>query len=169
MRVQRHKTGSVRLDKRRGVWGYLWCEAGKRRSKAIGSKAEFPTKAAAWREVERRNLVCSDLVCSEPPKPTVTVRALVDSYRTEKMPRRYSTRRSYDAWLRLYVLPHWGDCAITELQSRPVELWLNLLDLAPRSKTSIRGMLNLLWDYAMWRGDAPTTRNPMNLVTIPGA
>jgi integrase len=164
MRVQRHKTGSVRLDKRRGIWGYLWYEAGKRRSKAIGSKAEFSTKAAAWSEVERLKLARC-----EPPRSTLTVRTLVDAYRTEKMPRRYSTRRSYDVWLRLYVLPHWGDCAITELQPRPVELWLNSLDLAPRSKTSIRGLLNLLWDYSMWRGDVPTTRNPMSLVTIPSA
>jgi len=30
-------------------------------------------------------------------------------------------------------------------------------------------MLSILWDYAMWRGDVPIQRNPMELVTIKGA
>jgi integrase len=30
-------------------------------------------------------------------------------------------------------------------------------------------MLSVLWDYAMWRGDVPTERNPMELVAIKGA
>src|SRR6266849_9742138 len=30
-------------------------------------------------------------------------------------------------------------------------------------------MLSILWDYAMWRGDVPTQRNPMELVRIKGA
>jgi integrase len=85
------------------------------------------------------------------------------------MPRRYSTRRSYDVWLRLYVLPRWGESPITDLQARPVELWIQSLDLAPRSLTAIRGMLRTLWEFAMWRGDVPTQRNPMELVTIKGA
>src|SRR5437868_254970 len=54
----------------------------------------------------------------------------------------------------------------TELQARPVELWLQTLDLAPRSKGAVRFMIAL---HAMWRGAVPTTRNPMSLVTIPGA
>jgi integrase len=84
------------------------------------------------------------------------------------MPRRYSTRRGYEVWLRLYILPRWGECSIAGLQARPVEMWLLSLELAPRSKSSIRGLLNILWDYAMWRGDVPTQRNPIQLVTIRG-
>jgi hypothetical protein len=32
MRAPRHKFGSVRFDKRRKTWNYLWYEDGKRRS-----------------------------------------------------------------------------------------------------------------------------------------
>ena len=39
----------------------------------------------------------------------------------------------------------------------------------PKSKAHIRGLLSVLWDYAMWRGDVPTQRNPMALVTVKGA
>jgi integrase len=50
-----------------------------------------------------------------------------------------------------------------------VELWLESLLLAPKSRVHIRGTLSILWDFAMWRGDVPTQRNPMELVTIKGA
>jgi integrase len=33
----------------------------------------------------------------------------------------------------------------------------------------IRGLLHALWDYAMWRRDVPTTRNPMDLVKVKDA
>ena len=50
-----------------------------------------------------------------------------------------------------------------------MELWLESLTLAPKSKVHIRGTISILWDFAMWRGDVPTQRNPMELVTIKGA
>jgi integrase len=85
------------------------------------------------------------------------------------MPKRTDTRRSYEVWLRNHILPRWGDCPLTDLQARPVELWLGFLALSPKSKAHIRGLLSVLWDYAMWRGDVPTQRNPMELVTVKGA
>jgi hypothetical protein len=51
MRTQRHATGCVRFDKRRGTWNYLFYDHGKRRSKRIGTKKDYPTKAAAWKAV----------------------------------------------------------------------------------------------------------------------
>jgi hypothetical protein len=56
MRVQQHTTGSVRFDKRRKTWNYLWYDGATRRSKLIGTKHEFPTKAAAWKEASRLDL-----------------------------------------------------------------------------------------------------------------
>ena len=85
------------------------------------------------------------------------------------MPQRYSTRRSYDAWLKNHVIPKWGECEITDVQARPAELWLESLELTPRSRAAVRGLLRILWEFAMWRGDLPTQRNPMELVTIKGA
>ena len=85
------------------------------------------------------------------------------------MPKRTDTRRLYEVWLRNHILPRWGECSLTELQARPVELWLGSLALSPKSKAHIRGLLSVVWDYAMWRGDVPTQRNPMELVTVKGA
>jgi len=55
------------------------------------------------------------------------------------------------------------------VQPRVVELWLHSLELAPKSKVHIRGLLHTLWDYAMWREDVTTQRNPMELVAVKNA
>lgn len=74
-----------------------------------------------------------------------------------------------DAWINNPILPRWRDSSGTDLQARPVALWLQSLALAPKSKVHVRGLLHVLWDFAMWRGDVPTQRNPMEPVTIKGA
>jgi integrase len=166
MKRQRQKFGSVVLDKRINTWNFIWWEDGKRRSKVIGSRRDFPTKTSAWKVATscvppRKNQV--------QPNPTLTVAELVNLYRVEKMPQRFSTSRGYDAWFTNHIVPKWGNCQITELQARPVERWLLALVLAPKSKVHIRGLIRALWEYAMWRADVPTQRNPMELVTIKGA
>lgn len=160
MRAQRRAIGCVRYDKRRGTWNYLFYDHGKRRSQRIGTKKEFPTKAAAWKAVTPE----------EKPQPSApTVAVLVEQYRVEKMPARFSTRRGYNAWFKNHVVPKWGHCELTAVQPRPVELWLQSLTLAPKSRAHIRGLLSILWDFAAWRGDVPMQRNPMELVTVKGA
>ena len=88
----------------------------------------------------------------------------------ERMPTRTDTKRSYEVWITNYVIPKWGNCPITDLRPRPVELWLASLSLAPKSKTHIRGVLRNLWDFAAWSGVVPRGEgNPMELVRIKGA
>jgi integrase len=160
------------LDKRINVWNFFWWADGKRHSKKVGTLADLPTKRDAWRAAKPLR---DALESKQPPVTTCgtqkvpTVNTLVEQYRAEKMPDRASTRRGYEAWLDNHILPRWGVCSITELQARPVEMWLQRLELAPKSKLHIRGMLSILWDYAMWRGDIPTSRNPMELVSIRAA
>ena len=165
-RAARHKTGSVVFDKRRKTWNYLWWEDGKRRSRLIGTARQHRTKASAWVAAEAlpASEVKVETISSEP-----TVNMLVQQYRTEKMPKRVDTRRSYEVWLKNHILPKWGIRLLSDLQARPVELWLESLELAPKSKAHIRGLLSALWDFAVWRGDMPMQRNPMELVTVRGA
>src|SRR6266403_5953729 len=154
-RAARHKVGSVVFDKRRKTWNFLQWVGNKRRSKVIGTLQEFPTKSAACRAAESLRHLPEKPAAEKP----AIVRTLVEQYRAEKMPQRYSTRRSYDVWLRNHIVPKWGDCALRDIQARPVELWLHTLELSPRSKSSIRGMLRMVWDFAMWCGHVPTQRN----------
>jgi integrase len=160
----RIRTGSVVRDSRDKTYQFFWWEDGKRKSKVLG---RFPTKAAAWKAAKplRDALEAKPQHTSGAP----TVITLVEQYRAEKMPTRHDTRGGYESWLRVYILPKWGESSITDLQARPVELWLDSLTLAPKSKVHIRGILNALWNYAMWKQDVPMQVNPISLVTVKGA
>jgi integrase len=166
--MQRHRSGSIALDKRIRTWHFFWWENGARRSKRIGTLSQYPTKASAWRAAKRlRDAVETQTQVSASTTPILNT--LVEQYRQEKMPERFSTQHGYNAWLNNHIIPKWGEGEITDVQARPVELWLHSLTLAPKSRVAIRGLLGILWDFAMWRGDVPTQRNPMELVTIKGA
>src|SRR5215469_12673616 len=164
MRLQRHASGSVRYDKRRKTWNYLWYDGAMRRSKRIGTKQELPTKAAAWKEVERLEL-----------QPTAvapigdTVSNVVARYEVERMPSRHSTARVYRSFLRNHVLPKWGNARIDDIQPRPVELWLRELPLSPKSKTHVRSLMFGIAEFAMWAGVLKIGRNPISLVKNAGA
>ena len=166
MKRARAKQGSVVLDKRIKTWNFFWWEDGKRHSKAVGSLRDLPTKAAAWKAAKPlRDAVEERGGASGAP----SVNDLAVRYRKEKMPVRIDTRRAYEVWLSNHILPRWGRCLLSDVQARPVELWLASLTLAPKSKAHIRGLLHALWDYAMWRGEVATQRNPMELVKVKGA
>src|SRR5580700_3475046 len=163
MRVQRHAHGSVRFDKRRKTWNYLWYDSGKRRSKLIGTRQEFPTKAAAWKEVERRE------VGQPKTQNGDTARSVIARYKAERMPSRHSTARVYRSFLNNHILPKWGDTQIQAVRPRPVELWLRELALSPKSKTHVRSLMHGLVEFAMWAGLLDISRNPISLVQNAGA
>jgi integrase len=155
----------VVLDKRSNVWNFYWYENGKQRSKVLG---RFKTKASAWRAakplrdaVENQKPITAQLI--------PTVGTIMEQYRTERMPQRTDTNRTYGSWIDVHILPQWGNNPITDLQARPVEQWLESLELAPKSKTHIRGILNSLWNYAMWSEAIPVQPNPISLVRIKDA
>jgi integrase len=164
MRVQRRKTGSVRYDKRRKTWNYLWYDGPVRRSRRIGTKQEFPTKAAAWKGVESLE------ICPKSQEATgETVHTVTARYEAERMPSRPSTARVYRCFLKNHVLPKWGDTLIQDVQPRPVELWLRELPLSPKSKTHVRSLMHGLVEFAMWAGMLDISRNPVSLVRNIGA
>jgi integrase len=146
------------------TWNFLWVEMGRRKSRKLGTLSELPTRSEALKKAEivRREL---RLVAT---RAVLTVRELVEQYRLERMPTRNDTRRAYEVWLKNHILPRWGNSSLTDLQARPIELWIHSLPLAPKSKVHVRGVISILWDYAMWRGDVPPQRNPMELVSIKG-
>ncbi len=165
MRVQRHKTGSVRFDKRRGTWNFLWYDGPTRRSKRIGTKQEYPNKAAAWKAVEHLEIIKPE----EEKKGGDTVRSVIARYEAERMPTRHSTARVYRSFLNNHIMPKWGDEPIQAIQPRPVELWLRELPLAPKSKTHVRSLMHGLMEFAMWSGLMEISRNPISLVQNKGA
>jgi integrase len=164
-RAARFKTGSVVFDKRRKTWNYLWWEQGKRRSRLIGTLQQYPTKGSAWRTAQSLQPTAVTPIV----ETGMTVRAVAARYEAERFPTRHDTARTYRSWLRKHILPKWGDHLVSEIQPRPVELWLRSLPLSPKSKAHVRNMMYMLLDFAMWAGVIELARNPMELVVVKGA
>ena len=164
MRNQRHTTGSVRFDKRRKTWNYLWYDGATRRSKRIGTKQDYPTKAAAWKEVERLAVKPAQAKANGD-----TVSEVLAKYEKERLPSRRSTARVYRSFLHNHIIPKWGETPVKAVQPRPVELWLRELPLSPKSKTHVRSLMHGLVEFAMWSGVLEVSRNPISLVQNKGA
>jgi integrase len=161
-----YQCGSISLDRRRQIWYFRWREDGIRRSTRLGPLSEIRNKAAAKRKAEGEvSRIRSEQLKHEP----VTVNAVVQRYLEEKLPKRFSTRAAYQYNLNNHVIPRWGKVAITDLKPYPVELWLKSLQLAPKTKVHIRGLLRLIIENAMLWEYLPIIRNPMELVNIQGA
>jgi integrase len=162
-RARRHAHGTVRFDKRRKTWNYLWYDAGTRRSKLIGTKQQFPTKSAAWAAVVsiRPQPIAS--------KHGATVNDVITRYQVERMPSRHDTARVYRSFLDNHIRPKWGETLIQNVQPRDVEVWLRELSLSPKSKTHIRSLLHSLVEFAMWARLLDIGRNPISLVRNSGA
>ena len=114
----------VIYSRKRGTWHLKRLADGQSHRRPLGTILELPARADAEKAAEpfRRMLKKSAQVV-----PTVS--ALAKQYITEKMPPRASTSRSLKAWLKNHILPAWGDQPITNLQARPVDLWLRGLQL----------------------------------------
>jgi integrase len=168
-RAPRFKTGSVIFDKRRKTWNYLWWRDGKRYCRQVGTLQQYPTKGAAQRAAQQRFMSPTEKPQPASPSDAHTVKALAARYESERLPSRRSTARVYRSWLNNYVLPQWGDKLVSEVQPRPVELWLRQLALSPKSKTHVRNLLHVLLEFAMWSGVVELARNPIDLVVVKGA
>jgi integrase len=154
------------LSRKRGTWHIKYPgENGKICRKQFGTIRELPTREAAEKAAEPIRRVLNKVARTGIP----IVADLVRQFREEKMSQRHSTRLACDSRFNNHVIPQWGRMEITELQARPVELWLKTLELAPKTRVHLRGLLHQLWDFAMFCGYVALVRNPMELVTIKGA
>ena len=152
------------MDAKSKTWFFRYYINGKRRAERIGTKKEFPTKAQAMQAAEpmRSRL----LVQGEPKLAPLSLATVWQGYAKEKIPERASTKRGYLIWVNNYILPRWGQTPLLEIKARTVELWLAGLNLAPKSRSNIRMMLSVIFEYAMWAELIPVDRNPMELVRV---
>jgi integrase len=162
--VRAWKPRAVR-NEARGTWVFFQVINGKRTTRKLGALKELTQEQADRKAAE---MLRSMKLCSERRAPTV--RSIVEQYREEKMNKlRHSTQRVNELWFKKYVLSRWGSSLITDLQPRPVELWLESLPLAPKTRGYLRELLHRLVDHAMWCGSIPAGTNPISLVTVRGS
>jgi integrase len=152
-------------NRARGTWVCFPMINGKRTTRTLGALNELNQEQANRKAGELlRNL---KLVRR---REVPTVEAVADQYRGEKLPTlRHSSQQAAESFLRCHVLPKWGSTPITELKPREVQLWLESLPLAGKTRGHLRGLLHGLFDFAMWSGAVAVAPNPISLVRVRGA
>lgn len=164
MKRSRYQNGSVQLDRRTNVWYFRWREAGIRKAARLGTLAELPTKARAWRAAEGHRVTAN-------PGPTaqrVSFEAAARLYMAERMPKRYTTSGGYRNNLEKHAIPAWGSVELGAIKPLAVDRWFHALPLAQKTKAHIRSVMRQVFEYAMLCELFEMQRNPMDLVRITG-
>jgi integrase len=175
--MERYQTGA--LERRKTSLGLCWyirfrTEDGERPRFRIGLVADLPTKASARRAADelRRGF---NTPTADKPKPVVLFRHLIEKYEKEEMPERYSTSQGYRSMVRVHILPKWGHLPVAEVRPGAVKEWLLGLHtvprrpghatrpLAPKTRGHIKGLMSVLFRYAMLHDYIPAAVNPMTL------
>jgi integrase len=178
MSQARYQNGSVVLDKKTNTWLFRWREKAKgrviRRSVTIGTKEQFPSKGAARKSPAAEQMRLKINHTQELAKELL-FGTVIERYKREEMPRRFSTRHSYKAYIDNHILPKWRDVEVNKLTPETIQMWLNAKTrkdngqpLSGKTKAHIRALMQILFDRAMFWGYLPIARNPMELVKIKG-
>ena len=160
----RYQYGNLTIRRRKkgpDVWQFRWTENGRPKSVLIGTVEKLPTQADAERAAECQRIKVNAQV-PQRQFHAVTLAALVERYKSEEMPARYSTRVSYLSYLKGYIVPRWGTVALGAVRPLAVEAWFKSLALAPKTKTHIRSLMHVLFQCAR-RWEYVDT-NPIDLV-----
>lgn len=167
-RRQKYQRGSVYLDPKRKVWVYRWKDraTGIRRSEPLGTLAQIPTKAKAWRLAEPFVVRANS---TRRPAPLITFEAAAQRYIAERMPKRFTTCGGYRNNMEKYILPKWGPLDLNVIKSYAIADWFGSLPLAQKTKANVKSVMRQVFEYAEFCEMYQPTRNPMDLVRIEGA
>ena len=95
-----------------------------------------------------------------------TFSEVISRFRYGEMPERYSTCRSYESMLRLWIEPRWGHMRISGIRTPDVEQWLREMNCSPKTRHHRKTLLHVLFECAIrWE---MTDRNPAAGVRLRG-
>jgi integrase len=153
------------------VWQFRWSEKdvqGNRvyRKRVIGTVEQYSNADSARGAVA--GLLSEINSGSLPIRPkSMTVAQLCDHFEQRELARdtawrSYATKKTYNAYLRRWVIPHWGKFELADVKTIHVESWLGCLPLARSSCAKIRNLMSVLFNHAC-RYEL-FDRNPIRLV-----
>ena len=147
--------GSLALVSRKegpAVWQFRWSEKdlhGVRvqRKRVIGRVERYPDEAAARTAMA---ILLAELNSGKAriSSDSITVAQLCDHFEQRELTkdntwRSYSTKKTYQAYLNRWVLPHWRHYELAEVRTIQVESWLRRLPLAKSSCAKIRNLMSV--------------------------
>lgn len=163
----------IRSPRKRGpdVWQFRWADRGplgKRiyRRRVIGTVCQYVDAESARKSVAvlLTEINTNGLKrCALP----MTIAEICNHFiqrelTSDNLWRSYSTKRAYEAYIKRWIVPHWGCLRLSEVRTMEVESWLHRLPLAKSSCAKIRNILSVLFNHAC-RHEL-FDRNPIRLV-----
>jgi integrase len=152
--------GSLALVSRKegpAVWQFRWSEKDLRgarfqRKRVIGTVERYPDEAAAPAATALL-LAEANSGKARISSGSITVAQLCDHFEQRELTkdntwRSYSTKKTYQAYLTRWVLPHWRHYELAEVRTIQVESWLRRLPLAKSSCAKIRNLMSVLFNHA---------------------
>src|SRR6195256_3330819 len=152
--------GSLTLVSRKegpDVWQFRWSEKNVhgyrvQRKRVIGTVERYPNEAAARSAMA---IILAELNSGKTriSSGSITVAQLCDHFEQRELTRdntwrSYSTKKTYQAYLNRWVLPHWRHYELAEVRTIQVESWLRRLPLAKSSCAKIRNLMSVLFNHA---------------------
>jgi len=149
----------IRSGRKRGpdVWQFRWADRGpfgKRiyRRRVIGTVCQFSDAESARKSVAALLTEINTNGIKRCALP-MTIVEVCDHFiqrelTNDNLWRSYSTKRAYKAYIRRWIVPHWGSVRLSEVRTMEVEPWLRRLPLAKSSCAKIRNILSVLFNHA---------------------
>src|SRR5205814_9742917 len=131
----------------------------------VGSADQISNESAARQAVAALQIEINQNMKSI--QPAITIGDLVQHFQQRELRtgfawRTFSTRNTYEGYLRKWILPRWSKHPTGTLKAGEVELWLRSLPLARASCAKIRNLMSMLFNHGM-RYEI-CNRNPIQLV-----
>lgn len=167
------KGSLIRSNRKRGpdVWQFRWAERGPQgkriyRKRVIGTVCQYSDADSARKAVTGLLAEINSNGLRRGSCP-MTVMEVCDHFDQRELAkdnswRSYSTKKTYKAYLKRWIIPHWGTLCLSEVRTIEVESWLRRLPLAKSSCAKIRNLLSVLFNHAC-RHEL-FDRNPIRLV-----
>ena len=169
--ARKYQRGNLTLKTRANgpdVWEFRWRDSsGAQRSKLLGTVEQYPTEDEAQSAADAVRL---EINTESDRVVLVTVATLADRYLADEIEMSrlaWATKNSYKAYLKNWIKPKWGTFTLAQVKAVAVEQWLRTLELAPKTKLHLRGVMHVLYECAArWE---LTDRNPITNVRQGGA
>lgn len=172
MQAQRYQRGSLSLLKRKSkpdtwIFRYYVDQDSRRvyKKQIVGTVIEFPKRKDAEKAVAQLRVDVNEGAAFAP----MNLDQLAAHYQRVELPSKaYSTREGYKHYLKLHILPRWGNQSLSAIKSVEVESWLRNLKTAkakpasPGTRTKIRNLMSAIFSHAIryeW-----AARNPISPV-----
>lgn len=163
----------IKSNRKRGpdVWQFRWADRGPQgkriyRRRVIGTVCQYSDADSARKAVTGLLAEINSNDLPRGPLP-MTVAEVCDHFDQRELKkdntwRSYSTKTTYKAYLKRWIIPQWGALELSRVRTIEVESWLRRLPLAKSSCAKIRGLLSVLSNHAC-RYEL-FDRNPIRLV-----